>query len=240
MEHADGSFHTTRWSLVVAAGGDVSVIARRALDDLCRMYWYPLYCYVRRRGHPPADAEDLIQGFFEHLFERELFARANREKGKLRGFLLSILRDFLIDQRKRNAAIKRGGGAEFVPLDMEGAEARFSGEPAGTDTAERSLERAWAMELLQRATLGLGDQWRADGKGDLFDELSRYLLKSLDASATQEIATRFGLSEINVKVSLTRLKERYRDAIRREVAETVSSGDEIDAEIAYLREVVSR
>jgi RNA polymerase sigma-70 factor (ECF subfamily) len=226
--------------LVVAAGSDVSVIASRALDDLCRMYWYPLYCYVRRRGYPSTDAEDLVQGLFAHLFERELFDRAKREKGRFRSFLLSIFRDFLIDQQKRSGALKRGGGTEFVPLDMEGAEARFSDEPAGPDNAESSLERAWAMELLQRATRGIGEQWRADGKGDLFDELSGYLLKSLDTEATRQIATRLGLSESNVKVSLTRLKGRYRDAIRREVAETVSSADEIDAEIAHLAAVVSR
>jgi RNA polymerase sigma-70 factor (ECF subfamily) len=240
MQHADGSFLTTRWSLVLAAGGEVSILARRALDDLCRMYWYPLYCYVRRRGHAPADAEDLVQGFFVHLFDRELFAIANRSKGKLRGFLLSSLQFFLADERKRAAALKRGGAVEFVPLDMEDAEGRFSAEPAASATAESSLDRAWGMEVLKRAANAIGESWRADGKGDLFDELSRYLLTPQDAAAVQKISERFHIGESNVKVSLHRLRERYRDAIRKEVAETVSSEEEIDAEIAALREAVSR
>lgn len=240
MNHADGSFLTTRWSLVVAAGGSTGGPAHRALDELCRMYWYPLYCYVRRRGHSPADAEDLIQGFFVHLFDRDLFAIADRSKGKLRGFLLSSLQFVLADERKRAGALKRGGDVEFVPLDMEDAEAKFSVEPVATATAESSLDRAWGMQVLQRAAKTLGDSWRADGKGELFDELSRYLLTPLDAAAIQGIAARFQLGESNIKVSLHRLRERYREAIRQEVAETVSSEEEIDAEIAALREAVSR
>ena len=240
VQHADGSFLTTRWSLICAAGADVTLVARRALDDLCRMYWYPIYCYVRRRGHAPADAQDLVQGFFVHLFDRDLFTLANRAKGKLRGFLVSSLQYFLADERKRAAALKRGGDTEFVPLEMEDGEERFSKEPAADADAESSLDRAWGMEVLKRAAKTIGESWRADGKGALFDELSRYLLTPLEAAATQEIAARFGLGESNVKVSLHRLRERYREAIRQEVAETVSSDAEIDAEIAALREAVSR
>ncbi len=240
VQHADGSFLTTRWSLVCAAGGDVTLVARRALDDLCRMYWYPLYCYVRRRGHAPADTEDLVQGFFVHLFDRELFAAADRSKGKLRGFLLSSLQYFLADERKRAAAQKRGGEVEFVPLEMDGAEERFAKEPAVEASAESSLDRAWGMEVLKRAAKSIGESWRGEGKGALFEELGKYLLTPMVAAATQDIAARFGMSESNVKVSLNRLRERYRDAIRAEVAETVSSDAEIDAEIAALREAVSR
>jgi len=238
MDHADGSFFTTKWTDVVNARDPNSIIARRALDNLCRMYWYPIYCYVRRRGHPPSDAENLVQDFFIHLFARDLFSLAARSKGKLRGFIVSSLKFFLADERKRANAEKRGGKTEFVRLDLDGAEERFSAEPASEATAEASLDRAWATELLKRAIKSLGDAWRADGKGDLFDELKSYLLTTLDAAARERISARFKLDEGNVKVVMTRLRGGYRDAIRKEVAETVSSESEIDAEVAALRKAI--
>ncbi len=238
-ECGSGSFLTTRWSLVRLVGEADSNRARGALNELCRMYWYPLYCYVRRRGYPPTDAEDLVQSFFVHILDRELFALADHAKGKLRGFLLSSLQYFLLDQRKRVAALKRGGAIAFEPLNLSGAEERFSGEIAVAGSPEGTLDRAWALELLQRALRYLAENWKQEGKSELFEALRPFLLAPLDAAGVSAIAARFSLTETNVKVSLHRLRERYRAALRQEVSETVSSEREVDEEIAALWKALS-
>jgi RNA polymerase sigma-70 factor (ECF subfamily) len=234
-QHGRGSFATTRWSLIAVAGVGRAAEAVRALNELCQTYWYPLYCYVRRRGYAPADAEDLVQGFFAQLLEKDLFGQADRDKGRLRGFLLSSLQFYLADERKYAAAEKRGGQASFVPIDTTDAEARYAGEPADNASPDRLFERRWAVLILQRAVAALGEVWRKEGKGDLYTALSPHLLNPLDGPATAGIAQRFGMSENNVKVSLHRLRERYRAELRREIAETVTSESDLDAEIAALR-----
>ena len=237
-EHADGDFVTTRWSLVLRAGGE-NTEGRRALDELCRIYWYPLYCYVRRRGFQHADAENFVQDFFLRLFEKDLFGQADREKGMLRSFLLKRLQFDLVDAHRRATAEKRGGRAEFVPLDTTGAEERYCGEPVDTDTPEKHFERRWALTVLQRTAAALGEGWKRSGKSELFAILSPYLFTPLDASGTQRLAAERGMTESNVKVSLHRLRDSYRTLLRSEIAETVASESEIDAELAALRAAVS-
>ena len=237
-EHADGSFVTTRWSLVVRAGGGHTE-GRRALDELCRMYWYPLYCYARRRELQHADAEDAVQGFFLRLLKKDLFGKADRDKGRLRAFLLSSLQDYLVDEHRRATAEKRGGRAEFVPLDTTGAEERYRAEPVDTDTPEKHFERGWALMVLQRTAAALREGWKKSGKSELFATLSPYLFTPLDASGTQRLATERRMTESNVKVSLHRLRESYRNLLRSEIAETVATESEIDAELAALRSAVS-
>jgi RNA polymerase sigma-70 factor (ECF subfamily) len=230
-----GTFLTTRWSLIVTAGIGKSDDAARALNELCQTYWYPLYCYVRRRGYSPADAEDLVQGFFAQMLEKDLFGQAEPGKGRLRGFLLSSLRFYLADERKAASAEKRGGQVSFVPIDTTDAEARYAGEPADNTSPDRVFERRWAALVLQRAVAVLGEVWRKEGKGDLYAALSPHLFDQLDGPAAASIAQQFGMTENNVKVSLHRLRERYRGELRREIAETVASASDVDEEIASLR-----
>ena len=238
QEHADGSFLTTRWSLVIRAGGGHTE-GRRALDELCRIYWYPLYCYARRRGLPRADAEDAVQGFFLRLLEKDLFGKADRDKGRLRAFLLSSLQDYLVDEHRRATAAKRGGHAEFVPLDTTGAEDRYCREPVENETPEKHFERRWALTVLQRTATALGEGWKKNGKSELFATLSPYLFTPLDASGTQRLATERGMTVTNIKVSLHRLRDSYHTLLRSEIAETVATESEIDAELAALRTAVS-
>lgn len=237
-QHIVGSFLTTRWSLVRSASDPSSSIAHGALEELCRMYWYPLYCYVRRRGYSPPDAQDLVQGFFIRLFSRDLFGIASPAMGRLRGFLLSSLKYFLADDRKRAAAVKRGGNVQLVPLILDDAEERFSAEPPAPTCPDSDMDRVWALEVLRRAVIRLREKWQIEGKGELFDALSQYLLTPLDAGRAQQLAERFQMTENHIKVSLSRLRPIYREAIRSEVAETVSSEDQIDEEIAALKKAL--
>jgi RNA polymerase sigma-70 factor (ECF subfamily) len=233
--HEKGSLPTTRWSLICAAAGPSTSSARRALDELCRIYWYPLYCFVRRRGYPPADAEDLVQGFFIHLFDRDIFAQADPGRGRLRGFLLSSLRYFLADERKHAAAAKRGGGIEFVPLDLAGAEERYTREPAGGETPEQCYDRRWALLFLQRVTSSLGDRWRERGKADLFTALSPFLFSELKSAEASGVAAKLAMTENNVKQVLHRMRDEFRAIFHQGVLDTVASEAEVQEEMAALR-----
>ncbi len=227
------------WSVVAVAGRTGSHQSDAALNRLCGQYWYPLYCYVRRRGYSPDDSQDLVQGFFQKLLRREFFSEADRTKGKLRGFLLSSLQYYLLDERKKNAATKRGGDVTFVQIDAEEADSRYLAEPQNAGSPDAVFERQWAIALMQRATEILGDAWRKDGKGEIFDSLSPFLLSSMDADAARQIAGRFQMTEGHVKVSLHRLRERFSTVVRKEIAETVNSEAEIDSELASLREALN-
>lgn len=230
-----GSFQPTRWSLVAVAAKAGSSQADAALNDLCQIYWHPLYCYVRRRGHSPDDAQDLVQGFFERLLRKEFFSGADQAKGRLRGFLLSSFQYYLLDERKRLATVKRGGEVDFVSIDTSEAESRYVGETDSSESPDAIFERRWALTVLQRAVGILGEAWRREGKGDVFDALSAHLFSPMEATATRQIAERFQMTESHVKVSLHRLRERYAAVLRREIADTVNSPAEIDSELAQLR-----
>jgi RNA polymerase sigma-70 factor (ECF subfamily) len=234
-EPAIGSFASTRWSLIAATKRPDSPDAAAALNELCQMYWYPLYCYARRRDHAAADAEDLIQGFFCELLQNGLFTRADPAKGKLRALLLSSLQNFMADQRKRAGAAKRGGQIAFVPFDTSDAELRYASEPADLESPDRLYERRWAFALIDRATAVLGEAWAAKGKRPLFDALSGHLLARLDSADAQKIASLFGMTENHLKVSLHRLRERFGDLLRREIAATVDSEAEVEEELAFIR-----
>ena len=234
--HGDGSFATTRWSLVRRAAG---AGAERALDELCGIYWYPLYCYARRRGSQADDAQDLVQGFFQKLLANSLFARADQTKGKLRGFLLTAFQGYISDVRKHSHAAKRGGGREMIPLDTTDAEARYAGEPTDLESPDKLYARRWALTVLRRAVDALQAVWMQEGKGQLFAALNPYLLAPLDGESRRRVAEALGMSEDNVKVSLSRLRDRYRKALWDEIAETVTSEAEVEEEMAALRAAVS-
>ena len=230
-----GAFVDTCWTLVVRANGAETAEARRALDKLCRIYWYPLYCYVRRRGFTHADAEDLVQGFFATLLKRELFARADRQKGKLRLLLLATLQDHIADEWRKAGAAKRGGRVEFVPLDTTGAEERYLCEPADIASPDRLYDRRWALIFLQRVSDALGEEWKERDKGDSFAALSPHLFAPLEGEKTKALSERLGLNEDNVRKTLQRLRERYVALFRQEVAETVLTAADAAQEIAILR-----
>jgi len=227
-------FTTTHWSVVMAAAGADSAVARDALERLCRTYWYPLYAYVRRRGKSREDAEDLTQGFFASLLERNDFASLSKERGLFRAFLLAALNHFLADQYDRGQAAKRGGGKAPLSLDAQTAEERYREEPADTLTPERLYDRRWAFTVLENARVRLREEYEAVGKGELF-ELLKFLEPGADRVLSQaEIGRRVGKTESAVKKELFRLRKRYGQLVRAEVAQTVSSVADVDEEVRCL------
>jgi RNA polymerase sigma factor (sigma-70 family) len=232
-------FTTTHWSVVLTAAKPEAPEAAAALESLCRTYWYPLYAYVRREGHNPADAQDLTQGFFAGLLARNSLLRVAPEKGKFRSFLLASMRHFLSDQRDRARAAKRGGGQEVLSLDAQEAEERYRLEPVDRLDAEKIYERRWAMTLLEQALLRLRDESAAAGKAELFERLRRFVAGDSDAT-WGEAAAELGLSEGAMKAAVHRLRARYRALLRDEIAHTVADPTEIEAEVRYLMRVISQ
>jgi RNA polymerase sigma factor (sigma-70 family) len=227
-------FATTHWTVVVAATHTQTTGARAALDELCQLYWYPLYAYVRRRGSSPEDAEDLTQEFFRTLLEKKYLKAADREKGRFRTFLLVALQRFLANQWDRARALKRGGKSEHVCLDTSFAESQYQVEAAREASPERIYDRRWAFALLGRTMARLRDEFVASGKQDEFEQIKECLTAdrgSLDYSA---LAVRTGLSEGTLRVGIHRLRKRFREIFRQEVAQTVATPTEIDAEMRHL------
>jgi RNA polymerase sigma factor (sigma-70 family) len=229
------NFPTTLWTVVLHAGRDESGQARAALAQLCQAYWYPLYSFVRRRGYLPHDAEDLVQAFFAHLLEKRGLECVAPELGRFRTFLLASLKNFLANDWDRAHARKRGGGRTFVSLDEERAESRYQLEPSHDMTPERHFERQWAMTLLDQVLNALRDEYHAEGKGDLFEELKAVLTGQ--AGAYADIAARLRRSEGAIKVTVHRLRHRYRELMRARIAETVGEGD-VEDELRHLLAVL--
>ena len=227
-------FATTHWSVVLAAGGDSSSAVRDALEKLCRAYWYPLYAFVRRQGIEVADAQDLTQEFFARLLSRNDLARVRREKGRFRSFLLASLKHFLTNEWKRARRLKRGGGQTIVPLDSGDAETRFGHEPAHDLTPEKLFERRWALTLLDSTLTALRREHEDAGKTRQFDELKIFLTGGDGLPSYAEVGDRLNVREDAVKMAVSRLRKRYRELLRAEIAHTVSSPAEIDDELRQL------
>lgn len=224
-------FATTCWTLVGAAGADDSQSAR-ALETLCRDYWYPLYAFVRRRGHGAADAQDLTQAFFASLLARNSLAQADRSKGRLRSFLLAMLTYFLANERDRVMAQKRGAG-RILEWDALNAEERYAAEPASEEAEpEMAYDRRWAHLLVGRALEQLGAEYAAAGKGTVFESLRGSLTGQ--EPPRSDTMQRLGLSESALKTSVHRLRQQYRAILRQEVARTVSDETEVQAEMRHL------
>jgi RNA polymerase sigma factor (sigma-70 family) len=226
-------FVTTHWSVVLAAGRKDTTRACDALAMLCQTYWYPLYAYVRQRGYSPHDAQDLTQGFFARLLEGNTLGAITREKGKFRSFLLTSLNHFLVDEWKKSHAQKRGGG-RIVSLDAGEAETRFVREPVDALTPERLFEQNWALTLLDTVYRRLQREYETDGKGALFHELKSCLTGARSAVPYAELARRLNLAENTVKVVVHRMRQRYRELLRAEVAHTVASASEVEEELRSL------
>ena len=226
--------------MVLACGDEENEAqAQEALAGLFQIYWYPLYAYVRRRGYGEQDAEDLVQAFCLHLQEKHAIAKADRQRGKFRTFLLSSLQNFLGHERERSRAQKRGGGQELIRLDAQEADARYQLEPSHSVTPETIFEKRWAHALLEQTVSGLRSDFVARGKERLFDGLSSFLTADLRETSYQTAADQLGLPLSAIKTTVHRLRRDYRFKLREEISRTVSSPDEIDEELLYLRKVLA-
>jgi RNA polymerase sigma-70 factor (ECF subfamily) len=233
-------FPATQWTLVVAAGATPSPASAAALERLCAAYWYPLYAYVRRCGHSPADAEDLTQEFFARLLEHHWVARADRELGRFRSFLLTAMKRFMANEWAKKQTLKRGGGVRLIPLRFDTAETRYCREPADTSTPEQVYERQWALLLLESVLRRLRDDYVREGKAALFDALQTCLVGSREAQPHAELAARLGMTAGAVGMAVRRMRERYRECLKEEIRETVASPDEVDGELRHLIRVLAR
>ena len=225
-------FPATRWSLVVAAGDPHRKEARSALVSLCESYWYPLYAYLRRRGYSSDQAQDLTQEFFVRMIEGRYLDRAEPEKGRFRAFLLTSLKFFVADEDDRRRARKRGGGM-VVPLEFSSGERRYQLEPAHDETPERIYERRWALSVLDRVVEKLRNEFVQHGRPDHFERLKVFLLGQSDApygALAQELNT----SEGALKVAIHRLRKRYRELFRQEIADTVADPAAVESELRHL------
>jgi RNA polymerase sigma-70 factor (ECF subfamily) len=229
-------FATTNWTLIAAAQGvdRPEAEARQALADLCAVYWYPLYAYLRQKGYAADRAQDLTQGFFASLLAHNFLADLVPQKGKFRSFLLRSLQNYLANQHDRDYACKRGSGHATLSIDLPDAEGRYAYEPAHDLTAERLFERRWALTLLERALDQLGAEMAGAQKGPLFERLSPALMGGGEAASYAEIAAELAMTEGAVKVAAHRLRRRFRELICDEVARTVERPEEVDDEIRAL------
>ena len=227
-------FAATHWTAVLsAARGHETPQSAAAMAELCRNYWYPLYAFIRRRGHSAEEAEDLTQEFFARLLAKEFLAGVDRERGRFRTFLLMAVKRFLANEYDRAQAQKRGGGQRVVPLDALESETRYRLEPSHTLTAERLFEQQWAVTLLDKVLARLQAEMTSGGKAALFDALKGCLGGSKEETYAATAAS-LGMTEVAVRVAAHRLRRRYRELLREEIADTVSSPEEIDDEIRYL------
>src|SRR5689334_10652104 len=231
-------FPTTRWTLVVAAGDPGRTESRPALVSLCENYWYPLYAYLRRRGYQADPAQDLTQEFFIRILEGRYLDRAHPEKGRFRSFLLSSLKFFVADEEDRQRAHKRGGG-QLLPLEFASGEERYQREPAHDETPERIFERRWALSVLDRVVEKLRDEFVQHGRPEHFERLKVFLLGQSDAPYAA-LAREMKTSEGALKVAIHRLRKRYRELFRQEIADTVADPAEVEAELRYLAGVLTR
>ena len=235
-----GQFGTTSWSAIFLSAQIQTPGSEEAREQLCRLYWYPLYAYIRKRGYTVNDAKDLTQGFFLFLFDHKTLQRATPARGKFRSFLLASLKNYLSASYHRKNAIKRGGRVDFVSIDFDNAENRYFSEPADSLTPEKIFDARWAMTLLMQATQQLRDEYSAQGKGSLFEMLKPFL----DLSGTAEVpryeavAGKLKVGVGGVKTLIYRFRKRYSEMLRAAVAQTVTDPNEIDGEIRSLCEAL--
>jgi len=232
-------FAATHWSMVRRAVGSHDDAAAKALGSLCEAYWPPVYAYLRCHGHAPHEAEDLTQEFFAEMLARRSLARADERRGRFRSFLLACLNRFLGHERRRSQALKRGGAVGCVPLVVEEAERRLSLEAAADAPPERVYDRQWAQTLLDRTATLLREEFVRAGRADRFEALSQCLCLGDAPGAYASLAARLNMTEGAVKVAVHRLRNRYREILRAQVAQTVDGDGEIDGEVRYLLSVVS-
>jgi RNA polymerase sigma-70 factor (ECF subfamily) len=240
LPQSDRAFHTTHWSVVLAAQGQEGTAARDALGSLCSAYWFPLYGFVRSRGVSPHDAEDLTQEFFCRFLERNSLGNVSPANGKFRSFLLACLKHFLVNEWERARAQRRGGGQALVPLDTGEGETRLLREPADHATPEALFEKRWAFAVLEQTMSALQAEYAAKKKADDFEAMKGFLPGGQGRESRAEFAARRGMSAGAVDVAIHRLRQRFGVLLREQVMRTVSSENEVDEEISYLMSVLGR
>ncbi len=240
LQEGGASFATTHWSVVAQSALTDAPEAANALAQLCEMYWPPIYSFIRRRGYTSPDAQDLTQSFFAYFLRTKAYARTDRRHGKFRSFLLASVKNFLADNWDREQAIRRGGSYRFVSLDQETAESFYDASNASDATAEHLFELRWAKSLTAGALNSLRQELQAEGKLGLFEQLKNFLTGGGVLPSYDEASLRTGLPRATVKTHVHRLRLRYREIVRREVARTVSSPHEIDEELQYLCSILGR
>ena len=231
--HGPAAFTTTHWSLVLESQGPTPA-AQEALDKLCRIYWRPIYGFVRRQGVQPEEAKDLTQGFFALLFERRDLETVRKEKGRLRSYLLTSLKHFLVSEHRRAVTVKRGKGQQPVPLEELASFKGVEMEPADHLSAERIYERRWALTLMEQVLRRLKEEYDTAGNAELFDSLKQLLADEVEAPSRAQIALKLGMTENAVRQAFHRFRQRYQVLLREEIAHTVAVASDIDDELRYL------
>jgi RNA polymerase sigma factor (sigma-70 family) len=230
----DGRFATTHWSVVLAAGQPDSSRHHQALETLCRTYWFPLYAYLRLQGYDSHQAEECTQAFFARILEKHDLRLADPERGKFRSFLLATLKHFLADESDRAQALKRGGGRKVLSLDLQDAETRYALEPAAQSSPEKLFEKSWALTILDRTMTRLKAESASTNKQRLFNRLKPYLTMESGSAPYRDAAAELEMTEGAVKVAVHRLRTRFRELLRDEIAQTVAAEHQIDEEIRDL------
>jgi len=234
-----GVFATTHWTAVLAAGHSGSQQAEVALEELCRTYWYPLYAFVRRQGHSREDAEDLTQGFFARLLEKNYLEGVTSDKGKFRSFLLTALKRFMANEWDHANRQKRGGGVTLLSLDWQDAENRYQINPSHDLSPDKLYDRAWAMVALERVITRLGDEYRAGGKGNQYEQLKPFLMMGKSNLPYAQAGATLNLSEGAVRVVVHRFRRRYRELLREEITQTLANPAQAEEEMRALFSALS-
>jgi RNA polymerase sigma-70 factor (ECF subfamily) len=232
-------FQTTSWSIVLEAGGNWTEHSEKALCALCEIYWKPVYAFIRRSGYNHDDAQDLTQGFFALLVEKSFLKIADPQRGRFRSFLLTAVKRFLANEIDRNRALKRGGGQAHIPISIPDGEEWYASAIAEAVTPETLFERRWALALMNRAMMNLRDEFTAAGKSGQFDSLTPFLNRETDGQRYETLAAEWNMSAGALRIMVHRMRRRYRELLRDEIAETVASLDEVDDEIRFLLSVLS-
>ena len=239
-ESAAAWFATTHWSVVLEAKGNDSARASEALEKLCRIYWPPLYAFIRRNGYNAADAEDLTQEFFSRLLSKDYLRHLRDQRGKFRSFLLTFVKHFLSDERDRASAQKRGGGEAALSLDDASGEALYMAETANQLSPDQLFERGWAQTVLDQALRRLGEEYAASGKGALFEKLKGCATGRARPTELRPARRRNRDDRLAIKSAVHRLRRRHREILREEIAHTVTRPEDVDDEIRYLITLLSQ
>lgn len=232
-------FATTRWSIVIAAGEQQSGDRQAALSNLCQTYWMPLYAYARRRVSDSHQAQDLTQAFFERLLEKNYVGDADPERGRFRAFLITAFKHFLSKEKHRARALRRGGGQSILSLDFESADGRVSHQASQDLTPEQIFERQWAITLLDRVLVCLEREQERTGKGSQFQLLKNSIVRQTDGASYADVARELGVTSSAARMAASRLRNRYRELLRVEIAQTVGAKEDIDDEIQHLFAIFS-
>jgi DNA-directed RNA polymerase specialized sigma24 family protein len=232
-------FHTTSWTLVQAAAVQPTTGSRDALARLCQLYWHPVYAFIRRNGYDRDQSQELVQGFFALLLEKNYLLDADPQRGRFRSFLLTAVKHFLANEWDRANALKRGGGQVAISIDLAEAEGWYLPATVVEETPESLFERRWAVSLLEQVMVKLRAEFTETGKADQFESLCAFLNRESDAARYAEVAAQMGVPEGTLRMAVHRMRRKYRKLLRAEIAETVSTREEIDEEIRFLFSALS-